>query len=88
MMIKYIEDLFYSIEYHFLRAFWPHKKSEVDEITTKAVYYCLHHHIKYDMKKIRNTDRKTHYVVFSYVQPEDGEIRNHVVWCESDENDR
>lgn len=87
MMIKYIEDLFYSIEYHFLSAYWPYTKSEVDEITTKAVYYCLHHHIKYDMKKIRNTDMKTHYIVFSYVQPEDGEIRNHVVWCESDEND-
>lgn len=86
-MIKYIEDLFYPIEYHFLSAFWPYRKSEVDEITTKAVYYCLHRHIKYDIKKIRNTDMKTHYVVFSYVQ-RDGEIRNHVIWCESDENDR
>lgn len=86
-MIKYIEDLFYSIEYHFLRVFCsPYKKFEVDEATTKAVQYCLRHHIKYDMRKIRNRDKKTHFVVFSYVQPEDGEIQTHVVWCESDEN--
>ena len=40
MMIKYIEDLFYSIEYHFLSAFWPYKKFEVDEAVDKAAEYC------------------------------------------------
>lgn len=48
-MIKYIEDLFYSIEYHFLSAFWPYKKFEVGEIVDKAVEYCLQHHVKYNV---------------------------------------
>ena len=87
-MIKYIEDLFYSIEYHFLRIPRPHKKIKVDDAVDKAVKYCHQHHIKYSVGEIQNTDMGTHYVVFSYVQSEDGEIRNHVVWCESDENDR
>ena len=87
-MIKYIEDLFYSIEHYILSAFWPYKKLEVDDVIDKAVKYCRQHHIKYSVWKIQNTDMKTYYMVFSYVQPEDGEIRNHVVWCESDENDR
>ena len=87
-MIKYIEDLFYSIEYHFLKASYPHKKIKADYVIDKAVKYCHQHHIKYNVGEIWNTDMKTYYVVFSYVQPEDGEIRNYVVWCESDENDR
>lgn len=86
MMIKYIEDLFYSIEYHFLSAFWPYKKFEVDETVDKATEYCLRHHVKYNVGKIQNTDMKTYYVVFSYVKPEDGEIQSHVVWCEDGNN--
>ena len=39
-MIKYIEDLFYSIEYHFLKTPWPHKKIKVDDAVDKAVKYC------------------------------------------------
>ena len=85
-MIKYIEDLFYSIEYHFLSAFWPYKEFEVDEVVDKAVKYCLQHHVKYNVGKIRNTDTKTCYVIFSYVKPEDGEIQSHVVWCEDRSN--
>ena len=85
-MIKYIEDLFYSIEYHFLKTPWPHKKIKVDDAVDKAVKYCRQHHIKYSVGEIQNTDMKTYYVVFSYVKPEDGEIQNHVVWCEYDEN--
>lgn len=86
MMIKYIEDLFDSIEYHFLSAFWPHKEFEVDKVVDKAVEYCLQHHVKYNVGKIRNTDTKTCYVIFSYVKPEDGEIQSHVVWCEDKSN--
>lgn len=86
MMIKYIEDLFYSIEYHFLSAFWPYKEFEVDEVVDKAVEYCLQHHVKYNVGKIRNTGTKTCYVIFSYVKPEDGEIQSHVVWCEDESN--
>ena len=86
MMIKYIEDLFYSIEYHFLSAFWPYKEFEVDEVVDKAVEYCLQHHVKYNVGKIRNTNTKTCYVIFSYVKPEDGEIQSHVVWCEDKSN--
>lgn len=86
-MIKYIEDLFYSIEYHFLSAFYPYKEAEVNDVIDKAVKYCHQHHIKYSVGIIQNTDIKTYYVVFSYAQPEDGEIQNHVVWCENDEND-
>ena len=86
MMLKYIEDLFYSIEYHFLSAFWPYKEFEVDEVVDKAVEYCLQHHVKYNVGKIRNTDTKTCYVIFSYVKPEDGEIQSHVVWCEDKSN--
>lgn len=86
MMIKYIEDLFYSIEYHFLSAFWPYKEFEVDEVVDKAVEYCLQHHVKYNVGKIRNTDTKTCYVIFSYVKPEDGEIQSHVVWREDKSN--
>ena len=85
-MIKYIEDLFYLIEYHFLKTPWPRKKIKVDDAVDKAVKYCRQHHIKYSVGEIQNTDMETYYVVFSYVQPEDGEIRNHVVWCEYDEN--
>ena len=85
-MIKYIEDLFYSIEYHFLSAFWPYKEFEVDEVVDKAVEYCLQHHVKYNVGKIRNTNTKTCYVIFSYVKPEDGEIQSHVVWCEDKSN--
>ena len=86
-MTKYLEDLFYSIEYHFLSTPWLHKKIKVDDTFDKAIKYCYQHHIKYNVVEIWNTDMKTYYVVFSYVQPEDGEIRNHVVWCESDKND-
>ena len=86
MMIKYIEDLFYWIEYHFLSAFWPYKKIEVDDAVGKATEYCRRHHIKYNVGKIQNTDMKTYYVVFSYVKPEDGEIQSHVVWCEDENN--
>lgn len=85
-MIKYIEDLFYSIEYHFLRAFWPYKKSEADEAVDKAVEYCLQHHVKYNVGKIQNTDMKTCYVIFSYANPEDREIQTHVVWYEDENN--
>ena len=88
MMIKYIEDLFYSIEYHFLSTPWSHKKIKADDAVDKAVKYCRQHHIKYSVGEIQNTDMETYYVVFSYVKPEDGEIQNHVVWCEYDENDR
>ena len=86
MMIKYIEDLFYSIEYHFSSAFWPYKKFEAGEVVDKAVEYCLQHHVKYNVEKIQNTDMKTCYVIFSYVKPEDGEIQSHVVWCEDENN--
>ena len=86
MVIKYIEDLFYSIEYHVLSAFWPYKKFEVGEAVDKAVQYCLQHHVKYNVGKIQNTDMKTCYVIFSYVKPEDGEIQTHVVWCEDENN--
>lgn len=86
MMIKYIEDLFYSIEYHFLSAFWPYKKFEVGKVVDKAVEYCLQHHVKYNVGKIQNTDMKTCYVIFSYAEPESGEIQNHVVWCEDENN--
>ena len=85
-MIKYIEDLFYSIEYHFLSAFCPYKEFEVSEVVDKAVEYCLQHHVKYNVGKIQNIDMKTCYVIFSYTSPEDGEIQSHVAWCE-DEND-
>ena len=85
-MIKYIEDLFDSIEYHFLKTPWPRKKIKVDDAVDKAVKYCRQHHIKYSVGEIQNTDMETYYVVFSYVKPEDGEIQNHVVWCEYDEN--
>ena len=85
-MIKYIEDLFYSIEYHFLSTPWPRKKIKVDDAVDKAVTYCHQHHIKYSIGEIQNTDMETYYVVFSYVKPEDGEIQNHVVWCGYDEN--
>lgn len=86
MMIKYIEDLFYPIEYHFLSAFWPYKKFEVNEAVDKATKYCLRHHVKYNVGKIQNIDMKTYYVVFNYVKPEDGEIQSHVVWCENENN--
>lgn len=86
MMIKYIEDLFYSIEYHFLSVFWPYKKFEVGEVVDKAVEYCLQHHVKYSVRKIQNIDMKTCYVIFSYTRPEDGEIQSHVVWCEDENN--
>lgn len=85
-MIKYIEDLFDSIEYHFLKTPWPRKKIKVDDAVDKAVKYCHQHHIKYSVGEIQNTDMETYYVVFSYVKPEDGEIQNHIVWCEYDEN--
>ena len=85
-MIKYIEDLFYSIEYYFLSTPWLYKKIKVDDVIDKAIKYCYQHHIKYSVREIWNTDIKTYYVVFSYVKPEDGEIQNHVVWCEYDEN--
>lgn len=86
MMIKYIEDLFYSIEYHFLSAFWPYKKFEVGKVADKAVEYCLQHHVKYSVGKIQNTDMKTCYVIFNYVEPESGEIQSHVVWYEDENN--
>ena len=85
-MIKYIEDLFYSIEYHFSSAFCPYKKFEAGEVVDKAVEYWLQHHVKYNVGKIQNTDMKTCYVIFSYVKPEDGEIQTHVVWCEDENN--
>ena len=85
-MIKYIEDLFYSIEYHFSSAFWPYKKFEAGEVVDKAVEYCLQHHVKYNVGKIQNTDMKTCYVIFTYVKPEDGEFQTHVVLCDDENN--
>ena len=85
-MIKYIEDLCQSIEYHFSRAFWRHKQFEEGEVVDKTVEYFLQHHVKYNVGKIQNTDMKTCYVIFSYVKPEDGEIQTHVVWCEDENN--
>lgn len=70
----------------FLKTPWPHKKIKVDDAVDKAVKYCHQHHIKYSVGEIQNTDMETYYVVFSYVKPEDGEIQNHIVWCEYDEN--
>ena len=86
MMIKYIEDLFYPIEYRFLSAFWPCKKFEVNKVIDKATKYCQQHHVKYNVGKIQNIDMKTYYIVFNYIKPENGEIQGHVVWCENKTN--
>lgn len=82
MMIKYIRDIFYLVEYHYLSPAPPLGTFALNNTLSKAVEYCKTHNIQYSITEIPMLDSERFFSVFSYISPDDGKIRSHVLWGE------